>query len=138
MYCPNCGANSKDGAQFCENCGAPLQTYNGNPNMNYSNNMNYNQGYQQAPFMVSKEVEKKFTTLLICCILELVCCNQIFGGIALVFAILGKNALSSGDIAKYEKDTKTAKTILIVGVILSLVCGILYTGFFGFSILAEL
>ena len=100
--------------------------------------MNYNQGYQQAPFMVSKEVEKNFTTLLICCILELVCCNQIFGGIALVFAILGKNALSSGDIAKYEKDTKTAKTILIVGVILSLVCGILYTGFFGFSILAEL
>jgi hypothetical protein len=32
MNCPNCGAENEEGARFCENCGAPLETQLNLPN----------------------------------------------------------------------------------------------------------
>lgn len=130
MYCSQCGAQMDQGSRFCPNCGAPVgQTTN--QGGYYYNQPNQQGGYNpyQQPFSISPEVEKSMTTLLVLSGIELACCNQLFGALGLIFAILAKSALSRGDFEKYEKNSKIAKYVLIAGVIFAVLCGLIYNLF---------
>ena len=52
MYCPNCNAENLEGAVFCVNCGAKLDSGVANDNANQSYNQSYdrNQPYQQPGY----------------------------------------------------------------------------------------
>ncbi|MDO5294202.1 MAG: zinc ribbon domain-containing protein [bacterium] len=142
MYCIRCGNQLPDDAKVCTYCGAPVEQAgnqtNGYNNGNFNNNMNYNNmnnnyGYQGQPrggfgYQMTPEADSKFKKLLIFCIIELICCNQLTGVIALIFIILGKNGYTSGNFQQFEKYNKYATYVLIAGVILSLLCGGLYFG----------
>ena len=60
------------------------------------------------------------TTLpLILSIVQLVlCCNLVFGGIGLVFAIQAGNMKKTGDIEGARAKAKTAMLIIIIGAVL--------------------
>ncbi len=60
------------------------------------------------------------TTLpLVLSIVQLVlCCNLLFGGISLMFAIQAGNAKKAGDLATARSKAKTAIIVVIVGAVL--------------------
>ncbi len=126
MYCTKCGSKLFENTAVCPNCGA-LQGQQA-----YNNTNGYNQFQRNQMDPVS---EKKFKNMLIFTIIEMVCCNQIFGAISLILIIFGKNAYLQGNFEKFEKNYNVALIILIVGVVLSLVCGIFYAGFSYLSII---
>lgn len=80
-------------------------------NMNYNQQMNQPLQNPKAPW---------FVTYLILSILELFCCNQITGVIALVFIIMGNSAYQAGQMLDAENKRKTAKLSLIIGLILGI------------------
>lgn len=143
MFCIKCGSQIPDNSTTCPNCGAQqtnqAQFNNGGDQFNNQYNNQYNNGYQgRPPFMrydLDPQAAKSFKTLLICSIIELACCNQLFGGIALVLIFLGKSGYESGDRTKFDNYTKWATILLIIGVVLGLVCGVFA---FGFGFLGEL
>ncbi len=67
-----------------------------------------------------------YSSLLTFSILELICCNQIFGILGLVFTTLADSAYKSGNYAEYESKSKLAKIMLIIGFALTFGFGFLY------------
>lgn len=65
------------------------------------------------------------TTLpLVLSIIELVlCCNLLFGGLGLMFAIQAGNAKKVGDLELARSKAKTAMIIIIVGAVLETIGG---------------
>jgi hypothetical protein len=65
------------------------------------------------------------TTLpLVLSIVQLVfCCNLLFGGIGLVFAIQAGNAKKTGDLETARSKAKTAMIVIIVGAVLEFLVG---------------
>ena len=102
---------------------------NGNFNNQEMNNMN---GMGNMNMQGSNPT---FTKYLILSILELFCCCQITGIIALVFTCIADSAWGN-DMFKYEQDTKRAKTTLIIGLAIGVVSnlvlvfmmGVLFSG----------
>lgn len=65
----------------------------------------------------------EFTKYTILSILEMICCNQIFGAVALVFTLIANADYGRGNVAKYQSNIKGVKLTLIIGVITGLLCG---------------
>lgn len=104
------------------------------------NQSNYD-GMGQMPQMNTQSTPG-FTKYLILSILQMLCCCQITGIIALVFTILANSAFKIGNLAEYQSKIKGAKTTLIVGLIVAAVIYIIfiivYLGAFGIALLSEL
>lgn len=59
-YCPNCGSQVEEGAQFCNICGARLvqpQVQNANPNPGYNPGYQYNQMNNIVPAQTGINVQ---------------------------------------------------------------------------------
>ena len=67
------------------------------------------------------------TTLpLVLSIVQLVlCCNLIFGGISLMFAIQAGNAKKAGDLVTARAKAKTAIIVVIAGAVFESICVVL-------------
>ncbi len=129
MICKKCGANARDGARFCEVCGAPLEQ----------------EPVQQAPVQPATysdpyhapagatptgEVQDYLvwnivlTVLSFCCS----CIGLVTGIVGIVFSSQVRSALAAGNRAEAEAKSKTAKTmcfvtlgLVILGVILNII-----------------
>jgi hypothetical protein len=77
-------------------------------------------GFQPGgPMMPGAGGDVNTTLPLILSICQLVlCCNLVFGGIGLVFAIQAGNAKKTGDIEGARAKAKTAMIVIIVGAVL--------------------
>lgn len=104
----------------------------------------YNQGMGQpnpAP-QINPQSAPEFTKYLVLSIIQLLCCNQITGIVALVFTILANSAFKIGNILDYQSKIKGAKTTLligwIVGILLYVFIFVIYVGAFGLVMLSEM
>lgn len=104
-------------------------------------NENFNQDINQMSNM-SKQSTPEFTKYLVLSIVQMMCCCQITGIIALVFTILSNSAFKIGNIEDYQSKIKAAKTTLIVGCIIGVIAYIImiivYMAIFGMALLSEL
>lgn len=80
----------------------------------------------------------KFGLYLGLSIAEMLCCGGIFGLIALIMTILGNNAYKAGDTMGGESKMKTAKILLIVGVIVGVLASIFVCVVYGAAIAAAI
>lgn len=103
--------------------GGPQGLNNGNQ---FNTNQNTNDFGTTFNLMFSGG-SPEFIKYVIFSILEMICCNQIFGAVALVFTLLANADYGKGNIAKYQSNIKGVKLTLIIGVITGLLCGCLST-----------
>lgn len=155
MNCRNCGVELKEHEKFCPMCATPVNAQvnegyskpdiivNTETNSNHQNN--YNTGYTNSNNMNSYEYYKETeniskqmgsTTILVLSILELLCCNQLFGIIALVLmATKFKPAIDARNFEAAREAKKTINTILIIGLVLGILLNVAYVVL---SVLSEL
>jgi len=113
MFCRNCGTALNGDETFCPNCQSPVG----------SSNSEVIHGEAHV-YNSSEEIKTKVnaTGLLVWSIVELLCCNQIFGIIAIVlyFTML-QNEINAGNLQGAQKAKKTIMWVLIGGIIFSVV-----------------
>ena len=149
MNCKNCGAEIKEGAFFCGNCGMkveaeqpvyqePVQPAYEEPVQGEYHQETYNeyqeQGSYQAPaYQPEYNAEpvyggEKPNTILwiVLAAVEIFTCCQLTGIISLIFAILGHVAAEKGDYVEAERKTKTAKIWFWVGLALGIIFVLAY------------
>lgn len=61
------------------------------------------------------------TPWIVFSVIELLCCNLLFGILGLVFSLQGKSAADQGNIAQAQSKLKLAKIMLAIGIALTLV-----------------
>lgn len=79
-YCPRCGSLAKDGAQFCDRCGAPLG----------AGYQSYGQGYQSAPYAYRRDEKEAILAVVLSVIipgLGQMYCGKIGRGIGILLLI---------------------------------------------------
>ena len=103
------------------------QEFNTQQTQQYSNNNNMGVGNHP-----------KFISTLIFAILELLCCNQITGIIALVLAIIGNSDWSKGRPLDADGKFKGANIALLVGALLGIIIYVAIFAIYGFGILAAI
>ena len=104
MFCKQCGAQVPDGASFCTQCGCP-QSEQVQP---FPQAMNVqNQPFPQARMNTTQYVQ--IETYLVHNILATIFCFFPLGIVGLIFSILAKNAISSGNIQAAKSNAHTAK-----------------------------
>ncbi len=112
MYCPNCGSENKDDAQFCESCGTKLDAVGGD--IGSSANISQSQPYYQKQ---DSEANKPSSILVV---------------LGYIFAILGGLIGVVLGFILYSKDNHEAKThgrnILIISAVV-IVLGVLVSGY---------
>ena len=115
MFCKNCGATMGDFDTICPNCGASSAG---------------NAQYSQANYGGSSSEPIKTTGLLVWSIIEILCVNVITGIIGLVFWITKlKPAADRGDVVEAYKAKKSIKTVLWIGIAISVLLVVLYLVF---------
>lgn len=96
----------------------------------------YNQGMNQMP-----QSATEFTKYLVLSIIQLLCCCQITGIIALVFTILANSSFKVGNLMDYQSKIKSAKTTLTVGWIVAaviyIIVIIMYAATFSIALLSN-
>ena len=146
MFCPSCGTEVENGALFCQNCGTVVDNakpeekgatvLNGeviNTSSNsYSNNneTTFNQSTQNAQVERPEGSHPSFALWLTLSIINLLCCCQIMGIIALVFTIIGNNAYTIGNYSEADSKMNTAKILNIIGMIVGFFVTAIYLIFF--------
>jgi len=122
MFCPNCGTHTEDGLAFCPNCGANLKTEAKAQEIPQPVQGSYQQPYQLNPQVEVPAVNT--TPALVLGILSLV-----FSGIVgIILAAVGKSKIK-GFIAQgvpVAGKLKAAKILCTVGLILGIVCTVIY------------
>lgn len=155
MNCKNCGAELKEGAIFCGNCGmkaeleqpvyeassqpvyeAPAQETYENVQGEYHQETyeNYQeQGSYVPPVMPEYSAEtvvpadKPNTVLwIVLSAVEIFTCCQITGIISLIFSIIGHVSAEKGDFADAERKLKIAKISFWIGLSLGLLIIVAY------------
>jgi hypothetical protein len=117
MRCSSCGAEIPDGVKFCPSCGAtqpaaapPVYAQPPQPQYAY-------QAPTAPPPPPLQQPKPKTTGQIIFSIINILCCyGSLFGIIALIFSIM---ASSSATYEDGKKKLKTAKTLNIIAIILS-------------------
>jgi hypothetical protein len=93
MYCTHCGTAYADVATTCPRCGQPIRQFPAPP---------------------------KIENHLVGAILTTLCCCMPFGIVALVFAAQVNSKLAAGDVAGAQAASNSARTWVIVAVIVGL------------------
>lgn len=103
-YCPNCGAEAKDEAKFCEYCGHKFENVNQNNYINQAPNNNTNV-YNSNVYKNDEPYES--TAVGVCAII-----------FAFLFPIIG---LILSIVALTTKKSQTNKTLGLIGILISIV-----------------
>jgi len=130
MFCKHCGAAISDNDSFCSNCQAPLRS-----------NVSSAASVQAHVYNSPEEIKTKInaTTLLVLSIVELICCNWIFGLIAVILYCTSlQNEIRNGNLEGALKAKKTITILLIVGLVISIATTLFTVFGIGVGILAEL
>ncbi len=130
-YCSNCGALNETEANFCSNCGKPVnqitEHMEGNTNNNYQPIYSYTQGTPQAANTVPEPAPVKgkvfgilsFVFGIVSTVLSFIALfplvGQIFGFFYLAMAIVGLVFSGKSDF----RLAKPGKILCIVGIVLS-------------------
>ena len=93
-------------------------------------NFNNQQQFQQQTVPNAPD----FIMLLILSITYTLCCSLPAGVVSLVFTLMANSDFKSGNIAGYTSKVKTAKVIMVIGVILTLLCSCIYGVLFALGI----
>ncbi len=125
MFCQNCGTQIEDGVKFCPNCGAAVEVKE-EPAPVYEEPAapaEEPQYYQaEMPQQSAAQGAAPNTTLwIILSVVELLCCCQLGGIVALIFSILGHVAVGKGDLADAEQKLEIAKIAIIAGAVLGVI-----------------
>ena len=121
MFCKQCGAQVADGSSFCTQCGCPQSEQV--------------QPFPQAQMNTTQYVQ--IETYLVHNILATLFCFFPLGIVGLIFSILAKSAISSGNIQAAKSNAGTAKVLFWISFgigllsILLLLLAILGTGVAG-------
>ena len=94
----------------------------------------YQQPYQQ-PQQYPGQQPKSATTLIVLSVLEILFCGGLLAIIPLIFAIQANSAYNMGDIAGGDAKAKTAKTALIIILVVGIVFTIAFFALGGFAML---
>ena len=111
MHCPTCGARNDDEARFCVNCGQKLEeqeTIQGG-------------GSAYAPYGDLGSYRQHIPNYLIPSILVTIFCCLPLGIVAIIFAAQVNGKVAAGDIAGAQSSSRTARTLVIVPVIVGAV-----------------
>ncbi|MFP4380514.1 MAG: CD225/dispanin family protein [Candidatus Sumerlaeia bacterium] len=114
MLCPKCNAPNPDGDPRCFNCNAPLPRPTSHMQAEARHAQNPNFGPTRRHNVPSH---------LVGAILVTICCNPIFGIIAIIFAAQVNKHLAIGDFEAAQRASNNAQIFIIIGVILGLCCG---------------
>lgn len=93
-------------------------------------NFNNQQQFQQQTVPNAPD----FIMLLILGIASTLCCCLPAGAVSLVFTIMANSDFKSGNAVGYASKVKTAKVLMIIGVILTLLCSCIYGVLFALGI----
>lgn len=93
-------------------------------------NFNNQQQFQQQTVPNAPD----FIMLLILSIASTLCCCLPAGAVSLVFTLMANSDFKSGNIVGYTSKVKTAKVIMVIGVILTLLCSCIYGALFALGI----
>lgn len=114
MYCPKCGTQNDDNAEFCTSCGNSLKNVNTNQNPTPSYN-NYQQtNYPHVPNYLAWSI----VTTLLCCLP--------LGIPAIVYSSQVDSKLRNGDYEGAINSSKKAKMWCWIAFGVGLAVGILY------------
>ena len=111
MHCPTCGARNDDNARFCINCGQKLE----------EQEAMYGGGPAYAPYGVPGGYPQHIPNYLVQAILVTIFCCLPLGIVAIIFAAQVNGKVATGDIAGAQSSSRTARTLVIVPVIVGAV-----------------
>lgn len=113
MFCGHCGTALTGDETVCPNCQNPIE----------NSNSEVIQGESHV-YNTAEEIKTKInaTSLLVWSIVEMICCNQVCGVVAVVlyFALL-ENEINAGNLQGAMKVKKAITWVLIGGFIIMLV-----------------
>lgn len=115
MECPNCGFDLKQDEKICPICQTNLRAVvqeNNDKFEEYKENEQLKQKYG-------------FNKLLIFSIVEICCCNQIFGLLAVLLLFLKlKTSIEQRNFEEADKWERNVRLILIIGLVFGILLGI--------------
>lgn len=115
MECPNCGFDLKQDEKICPICQTNLRSVvqeNNDKFEEYKENEQLKQKYG-------------FNKLLIFSIVEICCCNQIFGLLAVLLLFLKlKTSIEQRNFEEADKWERNVRLILIIGLVFGILLGI--------------
>ena len=111
MHCPTCGASNDDEARFCINCGQKLE----------EQEAMYGGGPAYAPYGVPGGYPQHIPNYLVQAILVTIFCCLPLGIVAIIFAAQVNGKVAAGDIVGAQSSSRTARTLVIVPVIVGAV-----------------
>ena len=130
MNCPNCGLELKEDEKVCPICQASKDS---------SVEPNLNSKYEDYKEEENLKEKYGFNKLLIFSVIELVCCSQLFGLVAIVLLFLKLNtAISERNLEEVEKWAHNIKLILIIGIVVGILLGILQIGLEALPMILEM
>lgn len=120
MFCPKCGRQNPDGAKFCGGCGGNMPAMQAQPVQTPPPVAPPPQPvqpmmYQQQPAAPAQMPYVPSNMGL--AIFVLVCCCQILGIVAVVYAAQVKGKLAAGDLAGAQAASASARKWAIIGII---------------------
>ena len=111
MHCSTCGARNEDDARFCVNCGQKLE----------EQEAMYGGGPAYAPYGVPGGYPQHIPNYLVQAILVTIFCCLPLGIVAIIFAAQVNGKVAAGDIAGAQSSSRTARTLVIVPVVVGAV-----------------
>ena len=119
MRCQTCGASNSDDARFCVNCGQKLEAEESLP----GGSPPYQRfgGSTYEPFGDSDSHPQHIPNYLIPSILVTIFCCLPLGIAAIIFAAQVNGKVAAGDIAGAQSSSRTARTLVIVPVVVGAV-----------------
>jgi len=112
MHCTSCGMEQPESATFCSQCGHQIAMATGSTD----------------PVQV-EAAQKKSRSYLIEAILVTLCCCQIAGIVAIVYAALANGQAKAGNLAEADRYGRTARGWSIAGFAIGAVVYLVYGGF---------
>ena len=111
MHCSTCGARNDDEARFCVDCGQKLE----------EQEAMYGGGPAYAPYGVPGGYPQHIPNYLVQAILVTIFCCLPLGIVAIIFAAQVNGKVAAGDIAGAQSSSRTARTLVIVPVVVGAV-----------------
>ena len=126
MECRNCGLDLKKSEEVCPICQTPINNVTNNSGVNVDSENQVNSGFDHYKETEKINEELGFKNMLIFSVVELMCCNQLFGlGELLILFLKFKPAVETRNLEAAKDAKKIVNVVLISGVIISILLTIL-------------